>query len=199
MNTRIRTKEKGFTLIELMVSMTIFTVLVTVGIGAVLNATSQYYTATNMRAIMNNISFVMEDMSRNIRTATAVHCGGSPGSHLGSSGDFVPASCVTTPSNKIVVAAISGENITYAITPSTYTPAPSRIFKIVGDTGAEQAITPAEITIDFAKSGFTVRGAEEDDGLQPMVTIRLSGTIRYKNVDSPFSLQNSITIRPLDS
>ena len=199
MYTRAQKKEKGFTLIELMVSMTIFTVLVTVGIGAVLNATSQYYTASNMRSIMDNLNFVMEDMSRNIRTATGVHWGGTTGSHLDGSGDFVPASCATTPTNRIVVAAISGENITYAITPPSFTTAPNRIFKIVGDTGAEQAITPSEITIDFSKSGFTVRGAEAGDGLQPLVTIRLSGTIRYKNVDSPFSIQNSITLRPLDS
>lgn len=192
-------KEKGFTLIELMVSMTIFTILVTVGIGAVLNATSQYYTASNMRSIMDNLNFVMEDMSRNIRTASGVHCGGSTGSHLDSTGDFIPASCATTPMNRLVVAAISGDNITYAITPSSYTPAPNRVFKVVGDTGAEQVITPAEITIDFLKSGFTVRGAEDGDGLQPMVTIRLSGTIRYKNVDSPFSIQNSVTLRALDS
>jgi prepilin-type N-terminal cleavage/methylation domain-containing protein len=197
MNTRLSKKEKGFTLVELMVSMTIFTILITVGIGAVLNATSQYYIAANMRSIMDNLNFVMEDMSRNIRTATAVHCGGSPGSHIGGS-DFIPASCATTPSGKLVVATISGENITYAITPSSFEASPNRIFKTVGDAGPEQAITPAEITVDFMKSGFTVRGAEPGDGIQPDVTIRLAGTVRYKNIDSPFAIQNSITLRPLD-
>ncbi len=199
MKNHSRNKEKGFTLIELMVSMTVFTVLVTVGIGAVLNATSQYYTASNMRALMDNLNFVMEDMSRNIRTATAVHCATGVGSYLdGATGDFIPQSCATTPTNRITVAAVSGTNITYAISPIGV-PIPNRVFKIVGETGADQVITPPEVIIDPLKSGFTVRGAEEGDGLQPMVTIRLSGTVRYKNIDSPFSIQNSITLRPLDS
>jgi prepilin-type N-terminal cleavage/methylation domain-containing protein len=207
------TSQAGFTLVELMVSMTIFTVLVVVGIGAVLQATSQYYMASNMRAIMDNLNFVMEDMSRNIRTGSQIRCVTSatdsayPGyivsGTVGSTDDVIPASCAdpADPQHKIIFKANSGTNLTYVITPPppVETTNPNKIIKIAGDSSSPQVITPAEIEIDFSKSGFTVRGSSTTaDGLQPTVTIRLAGTVKYKTLTSKFAIQNTVVMRQLE-
>lgn len=206
--------ESGFTLVELMVSMTIFTVLVTVGIGAVLNATNQHFVTSNVRSIMDSMNYVLEDMARNMRTGTEFRCVISspsndvayPGyivsSTTSTTSDVIPASCAGVSSNKIIFKTNSGANITYYIAPSTYSASPNTILKLSGDpsaTNTPQVITPPEVVIDFAKSGFTVRGAEAGDHLQPVVIIRLSGTVMYKNIPSTFSIQTTVASRQLDS
>ena len=192
----------GFTLVELMISMTIFTILVTIGIGSVLSALNQHFVTTNIRSIVDSLNFTMEDMSRNIRTSGEIRCvvSGDIGPYTNSTDDVMPANCpALAGSNKIVFKAIDGTNVTYVMTAPTATTDPSSILKVSGDTGIPEVIIPPEVKINFAKSGFTVTGATGSDKLQPRVTIRLSGTITYKNVTSPFSIETTVTARQLDS
>jgi hypothetical protein len=61
------------------------------------------------------------------------------------------------------------------------------------------ALTPPEVKINPI-SGFSVFGAEPfPDKEQPLVKIRLVGTITYQNVITPFSLQTSVSQRASDS
>lgn len=199
---------KGFTIIEVMIAMAIFTVLVTVGIGAVLEATSKHNRTKNIRSIMDNLSYVMEDMSRNIRLGTDIRCVTSTNESLTVYGQTVaidPADCFTSPhtsSNKILFRGVNGTNIAYAITPPaplSGTNPPNEIAKSTDGGLTFVYTTPPEVTIDFDKSGFTVLGALASDSIQPSVVIRLSGTVRYKGVDSDFSLQTTVVPRALDS
>ena len=66
-------------------------------------------------------------------------------------------------------------------------------------TGAPQRVIPKEVEMDWANSGFTVRGAEAGDSAQPTVVIRLAGTIRFKNTSSKFAIETTATQRALDS
>jgi len=61
-------KNSGFTIIETMIAVSIFLIVVTIGIGSLLNTTLLQSKSQDMRSIMDNLSFIMEDMSRNIRT-----------------------------------------------------------------------------------------------------------------------------------
>ena len=191
--------QKGFTLIEMMVSLTIFTVLAVYGIGAVLSAMSQHALSQNMSNAMDNLNFVMEDMSRNIRLGTQIHCfaPGEGGTGTDGSGDVnvSPQDCrIGVGSNKIVFESISGTAITYFFDASSGV---VQIKKIVGNNAA-QVITPSYITIDQAKTGFIVYGAPIGDGLQPVVNITIAGKVTYKGIDSAFSVQTSVSSRPLD-
>jgi hypothetical protein len=61
-------------------------------------------------------------------------------------------------------------------------------------------LTPDEVVISSA-SGFSVLGAGNPASLdqqQPFVIIRLVGTITFKNVVTPFSLQTSVSQRLID-
>ena len=191
--------QKGFTLIELMVSRTIFTVLAVYGIGAVLTAMSQHALSQNMSNAMDNLNFVMEDMSRNIRLGTNIHCfaPGESGTGTDGSGNVSvsPQDCrIGVGSNKIVFQGITGSAITYFFDSSSGV---VQVKKIVGNNPA-QVITPAYIIIDPTKTGFIVYGSPQGDGLQPVVNITIAGKVTYKGIDSKFSIQTSVSSRPLD-
>lgn len=194
-------KQKGFTLIETMVSMTIFSVLVVYGLGSVLTAISQHERSQNMSNIMDNLNFILEDMSRNIRLGTNFHCfaPGESGTGVDGSGNVnvPPQDChLGIGSNEIVFQSVSGTAITYLVAPVGGV-GPVEIQKIVGN-GTAQVLTPAYIIIDSSKSGFIVYGAPQGDGLQPVVNITLTGKITYKGIDSGFAVQTTIASRPLD-
>ena len=66
--------KKGFTIIETMIAVSLFLVIVVIGMGALLNANLLHQKSQDMRSILDNLSFVMEDMSRNLRTGYDYQC-----------------------------------------------------------------------------------------------------------------------------
>lgn len=60
---------KGFTLIEVMVAVSIFTVVVTIGIGALMSVISTNKKIQAQREIVNGLSFALETMGRRLRLA----------------------------------------------------------------------------------------------------------------------------------
>ena len=74
MKKNIIKKESGYTIIETMISISLFIIIVMSGLGALLNANLLHQKSQGMRSIMDNLSFVMEDMSRNLRTGYNYHC-----------------------------------------------------------------------------------------------------------------------------
>jgi len=187
---------KGYTIIETMISVSLFLVIVMAGLGALLNANLVHQKSHNMRSIMDNLSFVMEEMSRNLRTGSQYYC-------INGSDDL---------SN--VNRTKSGENCWgIAFEPPNGTSSPSdqwvyyrsldgKIFKSVqGPYSLDNffQITPDEVVVNV-NSFFSVLGAEGVPGnqQQPLVIIRLFGTVTYKNVVTPFSLQTSASQRLID-
>src|ERR1035437_840256 len=67
-------KGGGFTIIETMIAVSLFIIIVMMGMGALLNANALHQKSQNMRSILDNLSFVMEDMSRNLRVGYSYDC-----------------------------------------------------------------------------------------------------------------------------
>src|SRR5574343_971807 len=86
-NIYLKNNKSGYTIIETMIAVSVFLVVIMIGMGALLNANSIHQKSQNMRSIMDNLSFVMEDMSRNLRTGYNYHCSDS-------SNIETPQSCV---------------------------------------------------------------------------------------------------------
>ncbi len=201
---------RGYTIVETMISISIFLVIIVMGIGTLLNANLLHQKSNSMRSIMDNLNFVMEDMSRNLRTGYNYHCF--------ISGETIPASTssvMSTPKSCASGWAISFE---YAYGDSTdtdgdqidhddqwvyYIDNTGKIFKSTQGPYAVASfvqLTPNEIVIDTAASSFSVLGAESVPGneQQPFITIRLVGKITYKDTVTPFSLQTSVSQRLVD-
>lgn len=60
--------QKGFTLVEMMVSLAIFSVVMVVALGAFLKIVDVNKRAQSIESAVNNLNFTMEAMSRELRT-----------------------------------------------------------------------------------------------------------------------------------
>jgi len=222
MKRTLKQLENGYTIIETMIAISLFIIVVVTGLGSFLNANVVHHKSEDMRSILDNLSYVMEDMSRNLRTGYVYHCiygvsGSGTAATSPSSFLSTPASC---PSGGWGIAFETdvGDNTTRDGDPIDYddqwvyyigvdTSIPGNrvgVWKAVaGPYGASAftKVTPDEVNIDAAASSITVIGAESyssGNRQQPYVIIRLVGTITYKNVVTPFSLQTAVSERLID-
>ncbi|MBI3573842.1 type II secretion system protein [Candidatus Kaiserbacteria bacterium] len=70
--------KRGFTLIEMMVAMSIFAIVMLVGVGALLSLVQANTRAQAINSVINNLNAAIENMSRTIRVGTVYHCETSP-------------------------------------------------------------------------------------------------------------------------
>ena len=204
---KFKNKKSGFTIIETMIAVSLFLVVVTIGMGALLNANLLHQKSQDMRSIIDNLNFIMEDMSKNIRTGYNYRCYDASDlvwdqSKAQTSGLSNPKSCAL--GGVLVFELSDGDSLVttdqwvYKIE-SSGIGQPFNMFKSVDGGANWTQLNPSEVHLD-SFSGFSVLGAEPPAGdkQQPFVTIRLSGTITYKGVESPFSLQTSVSQRLVD-
>jgi len=186
-------RESGYTIIETMIAVSLFIIIVVIGMGALLNANLLHQKSQSMRSIIDNLSFVMEDMSRNLRTGITYHC--IDGTADGSSAGTNAHSCANGEGIAFKPASGGSRWVYYVgITANGY-----GIFKSVDGTTVQ--LTPDEVVIGPGTSVFSVLGAEPPslgNSQQPFVTIELVGTITFKNVVTPFSLRTSVSQRVID-
>lgn len=205
---KVLSEAKGFTLVEVMISIGLFTVIMVIGIGAILGVNSTNRKTQSMRAVIDNMSFVMEDMARSMRLGDYFVCVDSDAPGLI---DVVLADVQITndgPDGLEPCKGISFEpywdfrpftydnQITYFIDEGAIWKKDSNSNDF--DAEAMQAITPVEIAIDSDKSGFIVTGSARDDGIQPRITIVLAGTITQSGVQTDFNMQTTVSQRVLD-
>ncbi|MDR3519622.1 MAG: prepilin-type N-terminal cleavage/methylation domain-containing protein [Candidatus Pacebacteria bacterium] len=217
---RGKQKNKGYTLIETLIAVALFIVVVTIGMGALLNANALYNKSKDMRSIMDNLSFTIEDMSRNLRTGYNYQCFDSshPTVSLSTTSAGYPRSCPSgwalafEPANGNPNSyGCSASNFALGLCPAiadqwAYLIHNGMISKSTDGGQTFVQLTPAEVTIDTSASSFSVLGAESPssgDYQQPFVIIHLVGTITYapnKNnpIVTPFSLQTSVSQRATD-
>lgn len=207
-------KQKGFTLVEVMIAVGLFVVVMVFGIGSVLSTNTAHKKSQSQRAINDNLSFVIEDMSRNIRLGSNYRCPIGLGSINPDPTGYEFTANITDAAAQD--CEIGDESLTLSFDPMNanfddpadtsdqmaYVIYDSAIYKASASTFDGSAhtfirITPPEIFIDMQKSGFTVIGTETT-GTQPRVIIRLSGTVAYKNITTPFDIQTTLSQRLLE-
>ncbi len=178
--------KKGFTLIEILISVGIFAVLVTVALGSIASIFDANRKSQSLKAIITNLNFAVEVMAREIRFGENYHCG--------EDGDIEePQNCS---SGSDFISFLSAEGIQIA-----YTVEDSQLKK--SEDGGETflGVTAPDITIEHLK--FFVLGAGqvlENEFLQPKVIILLRGYAGSKpTTQSTFILETSISQRVLDT
>lgn len=181
-----------------MIAVSLFIIIIMMGMGALLNANLIHQKSQSMRSIIDNLSFVMEDMSRNLRTGYNYSC---------ITGAFTPSN-FSTPKSGLSCWGIAFEYQNGSTSNPNdqwvYYISGGKIFKSVQGPYVQTSfiqLTPDEVVIDTVASSFIVTGAEPPSAgnyQQPFVTIKLVGTITFKNVVTPFSLQTSVSQRQID-
>jgi prepilin-type N-terminal cleavage/methylation domain-containing protein len=187
--------EYGFTLIEVMIAITLFILVMMIGTGAVLQANTVHKKTQAVRSVADNLNFVMEDMARNLRLGRNYHCFISGDPYV-QPVPQAPRDCASS-SSAISFIPVAGANndVVYRLDPATNF---ATIQKSKDGGASFTTLSPAEVVIDPARSGFTVIGSDPADQLEPRVIIRLAGTVNYKNLPTTFNLETTVSQRLLD-
>lgn len=165
---------KGFTLIELMVSLTIFSMVVVISIGALISMFNLNKGAIGIASVMNDLNFTVESMTREIRFGQSYRCG---------NGDL---DCPEGDSE--ITVTFEGIETSYYLDGGS-------IYRQVGGN-APVSITGDEVGIE--ELAFYVVGSDPDDNLHPYVVMVIRGEVGEEDESTEFTLQTSVTQRVID-
>lgn len=179
----------GFTLVELLVSLALFSIVVMISIGTLLSLVDANRQAQNLTSVANNLNFAVDAMARSISTGTDYYCGSGAVGNGWSSGSA--RDCASSESDQwLRFEDDDGDTITYYMQSGA-------LWRIKG--GTTQRLTAPEIVVDA--TGFVVTGtARGGNTVQPTVTIMIQATAGGGDAatDSTFSVQTTVTQRVLD-
>ena len=175
----------GYTIIETMIAVSIFLIVVTIGMGALLNSNSIHQKSQDTRAIMDNLSFIMEEMSKNLRLGYDYSPNGETQQIT-----FTPPVVNNDGGTPKWSYKIESGNVLKSTDPSK------------NDSWVQlnsfDSFNKSGVRINESLSGFIVSGTSPIDTVQPFVIIKLVGTISSRGTTTPFNLQTSVSQRLID-
>lgn len=187
--------QQGFTLVEIMVAVSIFTIVVTVGMGALLTVNNAYGKSKDTRQAVASVSSAIEYMLREMRTGHSFICDNYYVLLPLGAGDPPPQDCFNNPpgpSDGITFLDQDENQQTITFNP-TSAGTVGQIFK-----NGNQAITDPSI-VDINDVKFYVRGLGDTapNYVQPIIVVRVEGSVIGQS-NSNFTFQSSISQRLLD-
>lgn len=189
MPLRKKNTQRGFTLIELMVSLSIFTVVVLASAGSVFVINNAAHQVDAMRSVLDNLNFALDSMVRTIHTAEGVSCKKfTDGNDAQNCAFGTPASTFFV-NSKIGLPEGDTDSIQYAIKKVN---GKGQLVKYVNGGSALALTDPA---IDVQKLTIYITGAKTSDKVQPSVTIIIKGVASAGTDSAPFALQTMTTVR----
>lgn len=202
---KINKKLKGFTLVELLVVIALFTTVMMVALGALFSAQAVNTKLQQTQVILDGVNLAMEEMVRDIRYGTVLYCTSSVPQSIPDR-----QSCVYPNGNVVLMfkpsSALTSNNSTndrvvyYLSNGSIY----RQVFPEGSPSTATQ-ITTSDVSVETLK--FYVKGAETTtestpDYLQPVVTFSISGVTKPTQphvTPVRFSTQTTVSSRKLDN
>jgi len=195
-NARVITR--GFTLIEMIVAMGVFTVCMVLIVGSLISLNNASRKERAIRVAMDNIGASIDSMSRNIRMGTTFHCGCGTSGTPSTSGDTTfpdgIRNCPASSATGDICLAFEGQNGSDTATTDqiVYKLLNGQIWRSI-DSGANYlAMTAPEINI--TKLTFYVDGADVGAN-QPVVRIIMRGVAGRGAIATPFLVQTSVSAR----
>lgn len=188
------TKKGGFTLLEMIVSVGLFTIILFFATSAFLTVVSTNRKMYAVRIATDNLNLALEDMSRRIKTGSTFYCGA-----VDTGGE---ADC-SSGGNTLYFTDQNGFR-------TKYTSTGGAIWRTITGLSSEARITSPEIVIEDPFSGpglkFFVNGslpfgtAAGLDKVQPVVTVVVDGKIVSGGLsgDTRFRIQTTLTQRLYD-
>ncbi len=211
--------QSGFTLVEMIVSLAIFSIVVTVSVGALLVLVGTNQQLQGEQSVMTNLSFALDSLTREIRTGSGYYCI-SDTSNVGLSNVFNGASNLDTEltsgefprtqdcqngnqnSSRFHGLAIveGGDSITDASDRILYffDSVEKQIYRRVGNGSAESIVSSGIVIeeLEFFVTGTTPQRL--GDNVQPTVTLFIKAKEKDLPNAKPYYLQTTITQRTLD-
>lgn len=172
---------KGFTLVELIVSVGLFALVMVLASGAYLMIIGVNYRVQSTSASIDNISFAFESMARDLRSGSSYHCGSVTTSP-------VPTNCeYPNPGSSLSFFNKNAQAVSYSVSGSA-------LVKTINGSTIPLTNTNA-VTINSIN--FYVTGAPKADGLQPQIVLVVTGTTVGK-IQQSFTVETGATVRGPD-
>lgn len=170
MKYRINNKKQGFTMVEMLVSVAIFSVVITIVMGTIVTIVDTSRKARTMTEVMNNLNFSFESMTRTLKTAKSI--------------DWA-----RTNNDTIVAIDQNDKEIVYSFSTD-------RITKNIDGAGAE-SITSEDLKLSSWKIEKFKSGVNSDR--QPRIFFSVKGRVETtKGIASEFNLQSTVSQRRLN-
>lgn len=166
-------REGGFTLIEVMVSVSIFTIVVLVGISSLLTVNNSFRRSQNQRAAIDNLSFATESIMREVRIGREYACSAQCSYFKFTTFDQDEREIFVDPDSNGV----------------------NRL--VLRDNGQQdQYLTSDEITITDLQ--FIIEGNSPTDARQPIVYMSISAETTLGQQKTDFTIQTAVSQRVVD-
>jgi len=193
MKNKLKIKNKGFTLVELLIAIALFIVIVTISLGAILSVFDANKKAQSTKTVVDNLNLSIENMARTVRFGSNYYCGISndttePIETLncppnGSGDDSLSVTFFDKDLNREVRAIYRWDSTNKSILRSY--------------DGEEESITSADTKI--TNLTFYVSGSTAGDTNQPYVFVVINGYVGTKPTSQAnFSIQTLMSQRKLD-
>jgi len=178
--------QAGFTLIEMLVSVALFSIVVVIAMGAILTVLDSNRKAQTVNSVMNNLNFAMESITRHVKTGVdPVIIGSGANAKLTVDGIVLSGGDFTR--QKVSFKFIETDGL-------------GSVGRCIGTSCSNDAsfvaITAPEVDVDnflIKQSGY------EDAGDQPRTFIFIEGKVVFNNsIQSTFRTQTTISQRRLD-
>ena len=194
------TQQSGFTLIEMLVSLALFTIVATMSVGTLLVLIGGNGRVTSEQSVMTALTFALDSMSREIRTGSEYRCGNTTQVRTAANSATEVANCAGNvglsfrEAGSSITGGSSNNRIAYYFDGTN-----NQIMRQVGTATAEPIVT-GDITIRDLR--FHVSGTSPitagNDTVQPSVTIVIDAVANNADSNKTFTIQTTVAQRPLD-
>ncbi len=192
---------RGFTLVEMLVSLALFTIVATMAVGTLLILINGNSRVVSEQTALTSLSFLLDSMTREIRTGSDYYCG---------TRSQVTDTSITS-STTAIRNCTGGMGISFREAGESLTGGSSArriayyfeggtLRRQIGNNTAE-VLVANDVTITNAR--FIVTGAATltggNDIIQPTVTVLIEGRASTTDAtNKTFTLQTTVTQRALD-
>jgi len=186
---------KAFSLVEVLVSLSIFTFVVTASVSALLVMVDANRKAQNIQSVMTNMSFALDSMTRDLRTGQYYYCSDNAAA-LPTSGNTVrnctnEAGISFREAGSSLTEGCTGDRVAYYFNSTD-----NSIQRRLCD-GDWEPLTTSDVRVTDMQ--FTVSGAGTTDTAVPRVTIYIDGEVGTDaDTQTAFNLQTTISQLSLD-
>jgi prepilin-type N-terminal cleavage/methylation domain-containing protein len=180
---------RGFTLIEMLVSVAIFSIVMVMALGALLSLSEANRRAELLSTATSNFNSSLDSMSRSIRTGSVYHCG---------TGTLtITADCAANGSTQFAFLSSAGQTTVYKLGTTECANGTGCILRSQDGGTSYMSITSPDINVTALT--FYVVGSTSGDSVQPKVVMLASGSTSVKaGEQTQFNVQTSITQRIYD-